>query len=53
MTSEVSSTFRTDPKKSVIGTLNGSLGNKSVRFPTVEIQRRLGQTCKKSPMVFL
>lgn len=40
----VISTGRTEPKKSVIGTLNGSLLNKSFLTPTVEMQTDLGQT---------
>lgn len=38
------SVVRIDPKKSVIGTLFGSLGYKSLRTPTVEMQRRFGHT---------
>lgn len=40
----VISTGRTEPKKSVIGTLYGSLLNKSFLTPTVDIQTALGQT---------
>lgn len=38
------SVVRIDPKKSVIGTLFGSLGYKSLRTPTVEMHRRFGHT---------
>lgn len=40
----VTSTGRTAPKKSVIGTLLGSLINKSFRTPTVEMHFFFGHT---------
>lgn len=56
---------RIAPKKSVIGTLFGSFGYKSLRTPTVDIQTRFGHTlsyskkmlkiacfCKKNKKIF-
>merc|ERR1719347_678510 len=47
------STLLTEPKKSRIGTMLGSLLKRSVLVPTVDIQTDLGQTRKNSAMVFL